>query len=179
MLFVVIYDFPNESWNGNMYPVSMGLVRIGLEMGWCWECDVSSQYHGCWWPGSVHCQVISSHGIDLWHCQYWPILYQFWSIKICCLNSVAEASIFWQLFLSFIIFFFFFLRTSDEHTVCTITPSLTNPSKSSFMLSIKQWYGSNIRLQNTNVIYNLQQYQNKANVILKVWFSFLRPYAPE
>ena len=22
------------------------------------------QYHGCWWPGSLCCQAISSHGID-------------------------------------------------------------------------------------------------------------------
>ena len=23
------------------------------------------QYHGCWWPGDIRSQVISSHGIDL------------------------------------------------------------------------------------------------------------------
>ena len=27
--------------------------------------NLYSQYHGCWWPGDLHRQVISNHDIDL------------------------------------------------------------------------------------------------------------------
>ena len=34
---------------------------IAVVVGWCW---MHSQYHGCWCPGSLHRQDISSHDID-------------------------------------------------------------------------------------------------------------------
>ena len=32
-----------------------------------WDQNIAGelgQYHACWWPGSLHHQVISNHGID-------------------------------------------------------------------------------------------------------------------